>query len=329
MTLRELRYLIALADHGHFGRAAKACHVSQPTLSTQLKKLEDYLGVTLCERTNKSVHVTPIGREIVARARKIVAEFDAIVDSAREKKEPLSGPLSVGIIPSLSPYLLPWLLPQLKRAYPRLQLVVHEDLTDRLVERMTAHKLDVALLALPVDAAVFDALPLFDEPFFFVAPKGHKLARSGPVSESEIRKQRLLLLTDGHCLRDQALAVCGLSAAVQNEEVDFRATSLETIRGMVAAGLGCTLLPALAVDGNAAHQVTVRPFADRRALRRIGLVWRKHYPKVRELQLFGQVIRDSLPSSVTAAQPSALRPDHAAGQNARRDSHARRARPNP
>lgn len=300
MTLRELRSLVALADHGHFGRAAAACHVSQPTLSMQVKKLEDDLGVTLFERNNKAFHVTPIGEEIVARARKVIAEADAIVETAREKKAPLSGPLNVGMIPTLSPYLLPWLLPALKRACPHLQLVVHEDLTDHLLERLKAHRLDAALLALPVGEADLEAAPLFDEPFFFAAPKGHPLAKSVTVGETELKKQRLLLLTDGHCLRDQALAVCGLDKTTQREEVDFRATSLETIRGMVAAGMGCTLLPALAVVDGAVHDIEVRPLADRSS-RRIGLVWRRTYPKVRELELFGHVIRESLPASVTAA----------------------------
>ncbi|HKU93708.1 MAG TPA: LysR substrate-binding domain-containing protein [Vineibacter sp.] len=299
MTLRELRYLVALADHGHFGRAAEACHVSQPTLSTQLRKLEEYLGVTLFERTNKAFHITTLGEEIVAQARKAIAEADAIVDMAQQKKGPLRGPLAVGIIPSLSPYLLPWLLPALKRTYPHLRLVVHEDLTDHLLERLKAHKLDAALLALAMCDADLETAPLFDEPFFFAAPKGHPLAKSGSVKEADLKAQRLLLLTDGHCLRDQALAVCGLSETAQEEEMDFRATSLETIRGMVAAGMGCTLLPALTIVDAAVHDIEIRPLAGGSS-RRIGLVWRHSYPKVRELKLLGQVIRDSLPASVIA-----------------------------
>lgn len=300
MTLRELRYLIALADHGHFGRAAEACHVSQPTLSTQLKKLEDYLGVMLFERTNKALHVTPVGQEIVAKARKVITEADAIIRTARQKKGPLSGPLNVGIIPTLSPYLLPWLLPAIKRAYPDLQLVVHEDLTDYLVERLKSHKLDASLLALPTADPDLETAALFDEPFFFAAPKGHPLTICKTIEESELKKQHLLLLADGHCLRDQALAVCGLAEGANSGEVDFRATSLETIRGMVAAGMGCTLLPALAAVDAAAHAIEIRPLAVR-ASRRIGLVWRRSYPKVGELTLLRQVIRENLPVSVTAA----------------------------
>jgi LysR family transcriptional regulator, hydrogen peroxide-inducible genes activator len=207
MTLRELRYLIAVADHGHFGRAAQACHVSQPTLSTQLKKLEDYLGVTLFERTNKALHVTPVGEEIVALARRVIAEADAILKTARETKGPLSGLLHLGMIPTLSPYLLPWLIPALKRAYPDLQLVVHEDLTDHLLVRLKAHKLDAALLALPIRDTDLVAAPLFDEPFFFAASNSHPLAKCESVMDAELRNQHLLLLADGHCLSDQALAV--------------------------------------------------------------------------------------------------------------------------
>jgi LysR family transcriptional regulator, hydrogen peroxide-inducible genes activator len=300
MTLRELRYLIAVADHRHFGRAAEACRVSQPTLSTQLKKLEDYLGVTLFERTNKALHVTPIGKEIVARARKVVAEADALVESARETDGPLCGPLHLGIIPTLSPYLLPWLLPALKRGYPRLRPIVHEDLTDHLLARLKIHKLDAALLALPIDDADLESVPLFDEPFFFAAPKGHPLVKSKTVRVTDLKTQRLLLLTDGHCLRDQALAICAPSEITEKDDTDFRATSLETIRGMVAAGMGCTLLPALAVAGAMSRDIEVRPLAAR-ASRRIGLVLRRSYPKAGELELFGQFIRDNLPPSVKAA----------------------------
>lgn len=299
MTLRELRYLVALADHGHFGRAAEACRVSQPTLSTQLRKLEEFLGATLFERTNKAFHITPLGEEIVAQARKAIAEADAVVSIAQKKKGPLQGSLAVGIIPSLSPYLLPWLLPALKSAYPHLRLVVHEDLTDHLLERLKAHKLDTALLALAMSDTDLETAPLFDEPFFFAAPKGHPLAKSATVKEVDLRSQRLLLLTDGHCLRDQALAVCGRSETTQEEEMDFRATSLETIRGMVAAGMGCTLLPALTIADAAVQDIEIRPLAGGSS-RRIGLVWRQSYPKVREIELFGQVIRDSLPASVIA-----------------------------
>lgn len=301
MTLRELRYLVALADLGHFGRAAEACHVSQPTLSTQLKKLEEFLGVTLFERTNKVLHVTPIGEQIVAKARRMLAEAESIIELGRQRVGPLIGPLNLGVIPTLSPYLLPWLLPALRDAYPELKLTVHEDLTDRLIERLKAHKIDAALFALPIDEAELDALPLFEEPFFFACPPGHTLAKAKTVKQSDLRRQRLLLLADGHCLRDQALAVCGFAEAPPEDEgTDFRAASLETIRQMVAAGMGCTLLPAMAFGSARDHRIEVRPLAAK-ATRCIGLAWRKTYPKTADLKLLANVIRGNLPAAVRAA----------------------------
>jgi LysR family hydrogen peroxide-inducible transcriptional activator len=301
MTLRELRYLVALADHGHFGRAADACHVSQPTLSTQLKKLEADLGVVLFERTNKALHITPIGRKIVDQARRVLAEADAIVELSRETTAPLVGPLTLGVIPTLGPYLLPWLVPPLKRAYPDLRLILYEDLTDDLIERLRSHRIDTALLALPITAQDLEIRPLFDEPFFFACPRDHHLARAQTVSNDDLRRQRLLLLTDGHCLRDQALAVCGQrEAPVEDDGADFRATSLETLRQMVAAGMGSTLLPALAVARPEDQAFAVRPLATG-ASRRIGLVWRRAYPKGADLELLAAMIRDGLPPTVHAA----------------------------
>jgi len=301
MTLRELRYLVALADHSHFGRAAETCHVSQPTLSTQLKKLEEFLGVILFERTNKALHVTPIGEEIVARARRVLAEAESIIEIAHQKTGPLAGPLNLGVIPTLSPYLLPWFLPALGDAYPDLRLIVHEDMTDHLLERLKAHRIDAALLALPVDEEDLETVPLFDEPFFFACPPGHPLARAQAVKTSDLRNEHLLLLTDGHCLRDQALAVCGFAQAPPGDEgTDFRATSLETIRQMVAAGLGSTLLPAMALGGGHDPHMEVRPLSAK-ASRRIGLVWRRSYPKATDLGCLAEAIRHVLPPTVHAA----------------------------
>jgi LysR family transcriptional regulator, hydrogen peroxide-inducible genes activator len=301
MTLRELRYLVALADHGHFGRAAEACNVSQPTLSTQLRKLEQYLGATLFERTNKALHITPIGERIVAKARRVLAEADSIVELTRRKAGPLSGPLNLGIIPTLSPYLLPWLLPALKSTYPDLRLIVHEDLTDHLLEQLKTHRIDAALLAIPIEEKGLETLPLFDEPFFFACPPGHPLARVKTVRTSDLQEAHLLLLTDGHCLRDQALAVCGFDEAPLDEEgTDFRATSLETIRQMVAAGMGCTLLPAMALGSGQDHHLEFRPITGE-ASRRIGLVWRRTYPKAGDLECLADIIRQTLPPTVQAA----------------------------
>jgi LysR family hydrogen peroxide-inducible transcriptional activator len=299
MTLRELRYLVALADHGHFGHAAEACHISQPTLSTQLKKLEDELGVVLFERTNKALHITPVGRKIVDQARRVLAEADAIVELSRGT-EPLVGRLTLGVIPTLGPYLLPWLVPLLKRAYPNLRLILHENLTDDLIEGLRSHRIDTALLALPITAQDLETRPLFDEPFFFACPRDHPFTRAKTVSDADLRKQRLLLLTDGHCLREQALAVCGQPDAPVEDDADFRATGLETLRQMVAAGMGSTLLPALAVPHSEDQGFAVRPLAVG-ASRRIGLVWRRAYPKGADLELLVALMRDALPPAVHAA----------------------------
>jgi LysR family hydrogen peroxide-inducible transcriptional activator len=287
----------ALAECGHFGRAAEACHVSQPTLSTQLKKLEGELGVVLFERTNKALHITPIGRKVVNQARRVLAEADAIVELSRDTTAPLGGPLTLGVIPTLGPYLLPWLVPLLKRPYPDLRLILYEELTDNLIDRLRSHRIDAALLALPVTGEDLETRPLFDEPFYFACPRNHPLAEAKKISDIDLRSQRLLLLTDGHCLRDQALAICGRRETPPDDGVDFRATSLETLRQMVATGMGSTLLPALAVARPEDQTFAVRPLING-ASRRIGLVWRRTYPKGADLELFAALIHAGLPSAV-------------------------------
>lgn len=298
MTLRELRYLVALADHHHFGRAAEACHITQPTLSTQLKKLEDDLGVTLFERTNKALHITPIGRQIVDQARRVLAEADMVIELSRKPSGPLTGPLILGMIPTLAPYLLPWLVPVVKQAYPDLRLILREELTDDLIDGVRAHRLDAAFVALPLQGENLAIRPLFDEPFYFVCPLQSPLAACGCVNDSDLHTEKLLLLTDGHCLRDQALAVCGPHEG--NIGDDFRATSLETLRQMVAAGLGCTLLPALALPKTDDQPYAVCSLTSG-ASRRIGLVWRRAYPKSDDMDLLAGLIRNHLPAVVHVA----------------------------
>ncbi|MEZ5665885.1 MAG: LysR substrate-binding domain-containing protein [Alphaproteobacteria bacterium] len=302
MTLRELQYLVAVADLGHFGRAAEACHVSQPTLSAQLRKLEETLGFALVERTSRAVHVTPLGAQVVARARRMLAEAEAIRGLARRAAAPLSQPLTLGVIPTLGPYLLPWLTAAVAAAYPDLRLVVHEDQTDRLLRALADYRIDVGLMALPVAAPAgggdgLATLPLFDEPFLVAAPPGHPFARLRRVEPERLAAERLLLLTDGHCLRDQALAVCRLAAEPQ-ASADFRAAGLETLRQMVAAGMGCTLLPAMAADAAGPSSVVVRPLAGD-AGRRIGMVWRNGYDRAGDLHLLAALIRASAPPTVT------------------------------
>ena len=296
MTLQDLRYLVALVDHAHFGRAAEACRVSQPTLSTQIKKLEEQLGVTLLERTNKSVHVTAVGEEVVGRARQILRDVEAIVGVGRRVAGPLSGAFSLGVIPTLGPYLLPWLVPALKEDYPELRLAIREDLTAHLLDRLASHHLDAALVALPVSDDRVDTMPLFDEPFWFAEPRTADASATGAaMREDDLRGRKLLLLTEGHCLRDQALAICGTDD--RDGDGDFRATSLETIRQMVATGMGSTLLPAMACGGFGAAAVTARPL-EGDVGRRIGLVWRRSYPRVADLHLLARTLRDHLPRGV-------------------------------
>jgi LysR family hydrogen peroxide-inducible transcriptional activator len=304
VTLTELRYLVAVADRAHFGRAAEDCHVSQPTLSTQIRKLEEYFGVSLIERNAKSFSLTSTGQQVVEKARKILAHVDALLASTRRSsREPLTGPLNLGVIPSLAPYLLPRLLPLVKSCYQRLQLVIHEDLTQHLLERLRGYQIDAALLALPLDGGDFEEIPLFDEPFWFACPAQHPLAAFKTVGEDDLRDVPLLLLADGHCLRGQALAACGRTGADDPQIDDFRAASLETICQLVAAGFGCTLLPALATRSpqEANPSFVTRPLRSRNASRRIGLVWRRGHQKAQELALLAALVRDNPPAGTRTA----------------------------
>ncbi len=311
VTLTELRYLVAVADLRHFGRAAERCHVTQPTLSSQLRKLEETLGVPLIERTTRVVALTAAGKQVVAHARRILEEADQIHELARHRKGTLSSILRLGIIPTLGPYILPSFLSKLHQRFADLRLVLREDLTDNLMTALDRYALDVLLLALPEQTAGHYVMPLFDEPFCFVCPTEHRLSNRPEVTEDELAGERLLLLDDGHCLRDQALAVCGEQAGeLRGRGDDFRATSLETICEMVAAGLGSTLLPALAVPFlTARHQgLQVRPLRATKAFRRIGLLWRASYPRGEDLEVLGAFIQAHLPGSVVQCLPRRFAP---------------------
>ena len=274
MTLRDLEYLVALAETRHFGRAAERCHVSQPTLSAQLRKLEDSLGVALVERRPRKLALTQAGEAVVERARRMLRDADDIRTLARASQDPLAGQLKVGLIPTLGPYLLPRVAPRIARALPKLQLMLHEYQTARLVERTLAGELDLAILALPAATGGLVTRSLFAEAFLVAMPERHRLAAKKRVRSSDLSGEKLLLLEEGHCLRDQALDVCERAGT---EEQDFRATSLETLRQMVAAGLGITLLPRLAAEGPFAwaRGLVVRPFAPPSPNRVIGAAWRR------------------------------------------------------
>ncbi len=305
MTLQELRYLVALADKGHFVRAAEACHVGQPTLSTQLKKLEDYLGVTLFERNKHQLRLTPIGEQIVERARIALDVVEEIRQLARRDHDPMSGALRVGVIPTLGPYLIPHILPAIRAIACRLHLYLREDLTVNLLERLRQGTLDALLLALPVRGEDIDSIALFREAFVVALPKGHALTSRQHIDQAALAGENVLLLEEGHCMRDQALAICGETSSEQREEL--KATSIETLRQMVAAGVGCTLLPRLAampgiglVDN---AMVELRPFASPEPTRTIGLVWRHRYPREATVRGLADLILANLPA---AAEPLSL-----------------------
>ena len=275
INLRDLQYAVAVAEERHFGRAAERCHVSQPTLSGQLRKLEESLGVSLFERTSRSVAVTPAGAAILQHARRALAEAAEIEALARARRDPLAGPLRLGVIPTVSPSLMPLVLGPLKRRCPKLTPVLFEEVTEALLARLAAHEIDAAIIATTPEAPELARLPLYDEPFWVAYPKGHALDALAEITEADLAGADLLLLTDGHCLRDQALAVCNLGGAAERD--GFRATSLETLRQMVAAGVGVTLLPRLAVHAPvpASPDVALVEFAAPAPHRQIAMFWRE------------------------------------------------------
>ncbi len=298
MTLQKLRYVVTLAELKHFARAAEACYVSQPTLSTQIKKLEAELGVALFERTNKRVMPTPAGTELIAQAQVVLQEAEKLQEMAQRTHDPMAGPIQLGVIPTLGPYLLPHLVPQLRADYPNLRLYLREDLTAILVERLRTGMLDAILLALPIQSDGLEIFELFREPFMMALPAGDPLAQKNEVVETDLVDAALLLLEDGHCLRDQALAVCGF--APRGGE-DFRASSLETLRQMVAAGVGCTLLPSLATRAASPSEslIELRPFASPAPSRAIGLAARRGFPRMEMVQTLASFIRRHTPEGVT------------------------------
>ncbi len=276
MNLRDLKYLVALAEHKHFGRAAAACFVSQPTLSTQIRKLEEELGVPLVERAPRKVMLTPAGREAAARARGIVAEVEQMKEAARRSRDPEAGTVRLGIFPTLGPYLLPHVVPAIRERFPQLELLLVEEKSDVLLTQLRNGQLDAALLALPLHDEQLHAEFLFEEPFVLAAPESHPLAAHATLAMGDLADQRLLLLQDGHCLRDQALDVCHLAGALEKSE--FQATSLETLRQMVAANVGVTLLPMLAVKPPVARSENIRLLGftgEDAPSRRIAMVWRR------------------------------------------------------
>ncbi|MBF2055254.1 MAG: DNA-binding transcriptional regulator OxyR [Candidatus Sericytochromatia bacterium] len=288
MNLRDLEYLVALDTHHHFRKAAEACYVSQPTLSGQLKKLEQHLGVQLVERGRRQrVLLTPTGEKIVAKARRILQAAQEIEQLAQLAQDPLRGELKLSVIPTLAPYLLPHIVKPLKQAFTGLELLLYETQTAPMLTQLHSGELELGLLALPVESEGLETLALFEEAFYLAVYPDHPLAGKAHIQREDLQEETLLLLDDGHCFRDQALEVCFSAGA--HEKTSFRGTSLETLKQMVAARSGLTLLPELAVRPDL--ELVCIPFASPVPTRQIGLVWRQGSPRQEAFEAIGQTIQ--------------------------------------
>lgn len=301
MNLRDLQYLVAVAEHRHFGRAAEACFATQPTLSTQIRKLEEQLGVQIFERQPRKILLTRAGEAIIERARRALREIEAIRELARAAGDPESGPIRLGLFPTLGPYLLPHAVPALHRRFPRLQLLLVEEKTEELLAMLERGELDAAVLALPIHDDSMAVKELFEEPFVLALPREQDAEFGAAVAAADLRSREVLLLEEGHCLRDQALSVCAMGGAT--ERAGFRATSLETLRQMVAANVGLTLLPLLAVlpPVPANQQVALRRFADPQPTRRLGLVWRRSDARETLMSSLAEVLTEAAGSVLARA----------------------------
>jgi LysR family hydrogen peroxide-inducible transcriptional activator len=301
ITLRQLRYFEALARHKHFGRAAEDCAISQPALSMQIRELEQSLGSALVERRPNEVVLTELGSEIAGRAEQLLTGASDLVDYARHGQKTLSGVLRLGVIPTIAPFLLPRILPALQKEYPELKPELRETQTKVLLDELSRGSLHVLLLALPVGDGEIETLKLFDDPFLLAVPADDPLPARTRVSPSEVSARQLLLLEEGHCLRDQAVAFCSM----QNNETPagLGATSLSTVMQMVAHGYGATLLPRIAVDaGLADKRVKLLRFTDPEPRRSIGLAWRRTSPRKADFLALGQVITQTLGLGTTPAR---------------------------
>ena len=294
MTLTELRYIVAVARERHFGRAAETCFVSQPTLSVAVKKLEEELGVTLFERGPGEVSVTPGGQKIVEQAQRVLEEASRIREIAAAGKDPLAGPLRLGAIYTIGPYLLPKLIPILRRTAPAMQLLIQENFTHRLAEELRSGEVDVILIALPFEAPGVMTRAVYDEPFMVAVPKGHPWEGRKRVTSEELTSESLLLLGEGHCFRDQVLEICHTVRARERSPLakTVEGGSLETIRQMVAGGVGITVLPATSTTttGGASDLIRILPFARPAPTRRVGLAWRRSFPRPEAIEALRKAI---------------------------------------
>ena len=296
MTLTELKYIVAVARERHFGRAADACFVSQPTLSVAIKKLEDELGVKLFERRSNEVTLTPSGERIIAQAQRVLDEAARIKEIARQGKDPLSGALRVGVIYTIGPYLLPSLIRQLLKDAPQMPLLLNENFTVKLLELLKNGEIDVAIMALPLPDTGMMLQPVYDEPFMVAVPKGHVWAGRKAIPSEDLKKETMLLLGTGHCFRDQVLEVCPelsrFSSAAEGIQKTFEGSSLETIRHMVASGLGVTVLPQTSVPEKPPRDslIDYKPFKSPAPDRRVVLAWRKSFTRAPAIEALRKAI---------------------------------------
>lgn len=301
-SLRHLEAFVSVAEHLSFRRAAAAVFVTQPALSVQIRQMELILGVRLFERDRRRVLLTREGVDLLPRARRALAEIDGLVSAAGTLHDPFAGTLGLGVIPTIAPYVLPRAVRAARRRLPRLHLRLTEERTATLVELVRNGRLDAALLALEADLGDLERLPLYADPFLLAVPAGHELAGRKSASDSDLDGQEVLLLEEGHCLREQALAVCARAGA--GERDDFRATSLNTLARMISGGIGITLLPAMAVpdEVHSGDGVSVIPL-ESRALRTIGLVWRRTTPRSAALEALAAILRELAPRGTSAIVP--------------------------
>lgn len=313
MTLTELRYIVALARERHFGRAARACHVSQPTLSVAVRKLEDELGTALFERRKTEARITPLGEKIVARAQQVLEEVEGIRQLARLEKDQLNAPLRLGVIYTIGPYLLPELIPVLHERTPQMPLLIEENYTAQLAEQLRLGELDAILVALPFDEPGIVTLPLYDEPFVVLLPASHPWRERKTIAPQDLAEETVLLLGAGHCFRDQVLEVCPACARQASEEGSLsralQGSSLETIRHMVASGLGITVLPCTAAGAEryAQRLLVIRRFTEPVPRRRVALAWRTTFPRPRAIEALRQALLASELGCVEPVKPAPAR----------------------
>ena len=290
-TLRQLQYLVALGETGSFSRAAEACYVTQPTLSAGIKELEDLLGVKLAEREPRGAKLTHAGELAVSRANALIKDAHSLVQSVQSAGALLTGPFHLGAIPTIAPFVLPAAVRALSEQYPQLKLYLHEEKTPRLIDQLRTRTLDAALIALPWDVPGIEMLPLFDDEFLFAAPASHPLAKKNGLSPEDLAGENLLLLEDGHCLRDHALSICRMKTGNGTDQV--AATSLGTLVNMIAGGLGVSLLPKLATDNglNIGPDVAVREFVSPVVGRQIGIAWRTGSPREADARKIGEIVK--------------------------------------